>query len=68
MSWLVDKYSSAIAFDGWKDLGRGNFFTTPPSYSPVSVWKPRVWLLTTGWLRHGLVSTREIPGAADDYL
>ena len=66
--WLVDKYSSAIVFDGWKELGRGERFTTPPTCSPLIVWRPRVWLLTTGWLPHGLVSTREMPGrAADDH-
>jgi REP element-mobilizing transposase RayT len=66
-SWLVDKYSSAIAFDGWKQLGRGERFTTPPSYEPLVVWRPRTWLVTTGWLRHGLVGVRETPGGdADD--
>jgi REP element-mobilizing transposase RayT len=65
-SWLVDKYSSAVAFDGWKELGRGALFTSPAAYSPLVVWRPRVWLLTTGWLRHGLVSIREVPGGPDD--
>ncbi len=56
----------SIAFDGWKELGRGERFTTPPRYAPLIVWKPRVWLLTTGWLRHGLIGTQEIPGGNDD--
>jgi putative transposase len=70
-SWLVDKYSSAIAFDGWKELGHGKHFTTPPDYLPLVVWRPRTWLVTTGWLRHGLVRVREIPGdskSLDDEL
>jgi REP element-mobilizing transposase RayT len=62
-AWLVDKYSTAIAFDGWKELGAGARFTTVPAdYAPLVAWAPRVWLLTTGWLRHGLVSVRERPG------
>ncbi|HEY3806522.1 MAG TPA: hypothetical protein VGL61_28150 [Kofleriaceae bacterium] len=61
---LVDRYSSAIAFDGWKELGRGARFVAPADYAPLVVWRPRVWLLTTGWLRHGLVSVRETPGGA----
>jgi putative transposase len=65
-SWLVDKYSSAIAFDGWKDLGRGERFATSPRYAPLIVWRPRTWLVTTGWLRHGLVGVREIPGGDAD--
>src|SRR6185503_16976974 len=66
VSWLVDKYSSAISFDGWKELGRGARFKAPPDYAPLVVWRPAVWLLTTGWLRHGLVSIRETPGGNDD--
>ena len=64
--WLVDKYSSGIAFDGWKELGRGERFITPPGHAALVVWRPRVWLLTTGWLRHGLVSIREVPGGDED--
>jgi REP element-mobilizing transposase RayT len=64
--WLVDKYSSAIAFDGWSELGRGERFAMPAGHAPLTVWSPRIWLLTTGWSRHGLVSTREAPGGDDD--
>ena len=65
-SSLVDKYSSGIAFDGWKELGHGERFATPSIHVSLTVWRPRVWLLTTGWLRHGLVSIREVPGGDDD--
>jgi len=65
-SWLVDKYSSSVAFDGWKELGRGARFAVPPGHAELVVWRPRAWLLTTGWLRHGLVSIREVPGGSDD--
>ncbi len=66
--WLVDKYSSSVAFDGWKELGSGRLFARPPDYRPLTVWAPRVWLLTTGWRRHGLVSIDETAcsGGADD--
>jgi putative transposase len=66
VSWLVDKYSSAVSFDGWKELGRGARFAVPPDHAALVVWRPRVWLLTTGWLRHGLVSIREVPGGLGD--
>ena len=38
----------------------------PPSHAAVVVWRPRVWLPSTGWLRHGLVSIREVPGGDED--
>ncbi len=64
--WLVDKYATAVAFDGWKELGRGRSFAPPPDYSPLVVWRPRTWLLSVGWLRHGLVRLHEVPGENDD--
>jgi putative transposase len=56
--WLVDKYATSIAFDGWKD----HRFATPAGYVPLVVWRPRTWLLSVGWLRHGLIRTDEVPG------
>ncbi|HEY1549845.1 MAG TPA: hypothetical protein VGG28_18580 [Kofleriaceae bacterium] len=64
--WLVDKYSSAIAFDGWKELGRGEQFAVPAGHASLVVSRPRTWLLTAGWLRHGLIRVREVPGGRDD--
>ncbi|HEX4450917.1 MAG TPA: hypothetical protein VH143_08620 [Kofleriaceae bacterium] len=61
--WLVDKYATAVAFDGWKELGRGRCVARPPSYSTLVVWQPRTWLLSVGWRRHGLVRIGEVPGA-----
>ncbi len=60
--WLVDKYSTAVAFDGWKELGVGVRFATPTGYSPLAVWRPRTWLLSIGWSRQGLVRFHEVPG------
>jgi putative transposase len=65
-SWLVDKYATAIAFDGWKELGGGRRFAVPHSYEPLVVWSPRTWLLSVGWLRHGLIRVGEIPGGRTD--
>jgi putative transposase len=64
--WLVDKYATSLAFDGWKELGRGRRFATPPDYAPLVVWRPRTWLLSVGWLRHGLIRITEVPGARGD--
>ena len=31
-------------------------------YVPLVVWRPRTWLLSVGWLRHGLIRVGEVPG------
>jgi REP-associated tyrosine transposase len=58
-----DPFSSAAWFDGWRE-----------TFQPREPWqrelmaRPRptaeatVWLLTTGWRRHGLISFKEVPG------
>ena len=60
--WLVDKYSNAVAFDGWAELGDGVRFTTPLHYAPLTTQVPRSWLLASGWRRRGLVHLDEVPG------
>jgi REP element-mobilizing transposase RayT len=42
----LDPYSSAIMFDGWKELGRVEL---PAYLEPCRVQAPRTWLLTVGW-------------------
>jgi hypothetical protein len=60
--WRVDPFSSAIAFDGWKERADALFgFRPPPTYESLVVWLPRSWLLREGWRRHGLISLREVP-------
>ena len=54
--WL-DPYSSAPTFEGWKDGPKVAMGSPDPP--PVAV--PSVWLLTTGWLRHGRISVNEMP-------
>lgn len=61
--WRVDPFSSAPSFDGFRDLD----VTTlewPETYQPLPVWKPRTWLLSTGWKKYGLLKTTEVPGPA----
>ncbi len=51
---MVDPFSSAGSFDGWKE--RPGQAEAPRVTSP-----PRTWLLATGWRRRGLLSLDEIP-------
>jgi hypothetical protein len=54
----IDPYATGGHFDGWLDPpdlpseDRGQLTTCPP----------RTWLLRTGWKRHGLIATTEVPG------
>jgi REP element-mobilizing transposase RayT len=60
---VLDPYSSAAWFDGWKSRPRADepwqreLLATP---RPTAV--PTVWLLTDGWKRLGLIGLREEPG------
>lgn len=57
----VDPCSSAPWFDGW--LRPPRRADTPPS--PRATVPPTVWLLTTGWRRHGLLRVDDVPGDRD---
>jgi len=65
-AWKIDPFSSALAFDGWKERPEGQRFKIPPGYEGSWIWLPRTWLMTTGWRRHGLISIFEIPGGDDE--
>lgn len=52
----VDPASSGRWFTGWQRQ-------LPSALDPPAVARARSWLLRTGWLRHGLVSLAEVPGA-----
>ncbi len=60
---VLDPYSSAAWFDGWKSPLRAyepwqrELLATP---RPTAV--PTLWLLTTGWKRRGLIGFGEVPG------
>jgi REP element-mobilizing transposase RayT len=64
-TWRVDPYSSALSFDGWKEIEHGRFVDVPPTYEPLVVWGPRIWLLREGWRRHGLIRFDEVPGPGE---
>ncbi len=62
--YAVDPFSTAIHFDGWRDLHETGF---PASYEPLPVWKPKTWLLSDGWRLYGLVATTERPGKRESF-
>jgi REP element-mobilizing transposase RayT len=54
---LIDPYSTAWAFDGWRDLDE------VPDWERLPSAEPRTWLLRVGWKRGGPpIGVREIPG------
>ena len=54
----IDPCSSGLAFDGWRDA-RG----LAPPLAGLPVHAPQSWLLTEGWLKHGLIGVTETPHA-----
>src|SRR5512140_1124553 len=66
-TWLVDPFSSGVAFDGWKERAIEDglaykLFDVRSTYKALVVWLPRSWLLRVGWRRHGAISLFEVPG------
>jgi REP element-mobilizing transposase RayT len=61
--YWIDPCSSATWFDGWAQPIRGN---EPWQRQLLALERPTakatVWLLTTGWKRHGLLRFDERPG------
>jgi len=55
----LDPASSARWFDGWKRRGPGD---EEDGLNRRAVARPRTWLLTTGWRRHGLLDPGDVPG------
>jgi REP element-mobilizing transposase RayT len=51
----IDPASSGRWFCGWRT-------GATPSTDPPAVAAPRTWLLRTGWRRHGLIDSSEVPG------
>ena len=60
-AWLVDPFSSAVSFAGWKELEGQAPWTIRPGYHPLIVTAPRSWLLCVAWRRYGAISVREVP-------
>ena len=59
LGWEIDPFSTALTFDGWRDLERVR--VVRPSYPVLPAWRPRTWLLGQGWRKHGLIGVMEIP-------
>jgi REP element-mobilizing transposase RayT len=59
----IDPCSSAVWFDGWREPVRPDtWWKRELLAEPSPVARPTVWLLTTGWRRHGLLAFDEVPG------
>jgi REP element-mobilizing transposase RayT len=56
---ILDEYSSAISFTGWKGNRR---WKIPPGHVPLPVSPPRTALLKSDWQRFGLIDPYEMPG------
>jgi REP element-mobilizing transposase RayT len=55
--WRTDRFSSADLFEGWTER-----VDWRRPVGPTSVVPAEMWLLTTGWRRHGEIDPREMPG------
>lgn len=53
---LVDPYSSALDFDGWKERS-----AISAAYARLPVAQPQTWLMNVGWKRYGPISVYEVP-------
>jgi len=63
-TWKADPFSSGAVFSDWKELEDSPvLWPLRTTYYPLLVWRPRTWLLATGWKEHHpLISVREVPG------
>jgi hypothetical protein len=62
-TWLLDKWSSAVNFGGWKGLAdREQLYPIPLDYERLPTSAPRTWLLSLGWMKHGLIDEHDVPG------
>ena len=63
--WRVDLLSSALHFDGWRDLDVTTI-ELPPNFQPLPVWEPKTWLLREGWRMYGLIDPNGVPGSSGE--
>jgi REP element-mobilizing transposase RayT len=62
-SQWIDPYSSAAWFDGWRQPIRADEpWLKELLREPAPTVRARVWLLTTGWRRWGLLAFDAVPG------
>jgi hypothetical protein len=70
----VDPYSSAVKFDGFRDVPSGSEAPLAERKShaamgaEIVVSAPRTWLAEAGWRRLGLIGTMESPKLAEPRL
>ncbi|MBC7974813.1 MAG: transposase [Myxococcales bacterium] len=65
-TWLLDPFSSAVSFDGWKELeGMTEAWQLPGTYRPLVVSPAQSWLQRVGWKIAGEISARDVPSARD---
>jgi hypothetical protein len=60
----LDAASSAALFDGWRKPRDVRSVSPPPQDVAETVVAPGVWLLTTGWRRHGLLDPHAVPASS----
>jgi REP element-mobilizing transposase RayT len=58
--FVVDPFSSAVFFDGWRAKPYVTALWSFDRVRPVA--PPRTWLLSIGWRRHGAIDPHEVPG------
>jgi hypothetical protein len=58
----LDPASSARWFDGWRRKSSQIDDAVDDEPRKRSVARPRTWLLTVGWRRHGLLDPSDVPG------
>ena len=65
-AWKIDWFSTAVMFPDWAEYGEDEVFlwSSPPTYEPLLVFKPRTWLLAEGWKKISpAISCYEVPSA-----
>jgi REP element-mobilizing transposase RayT len=63
-TWLVDPFSSGIAFPDWQELADKHvMWPIRATYDPLIVRRPQSWLLREGWKRCGPISAHDIPAS-----
>jgi REP element-mobilizing transposase RayT len=61
--WRIDPYATGFAFDGWRELARGEALWPTGTFELLLVRPPRSWLMRDGWRRAaGVISVDDVPG------
>jgi len=64
-TWMVDPFSSGFSFPDWRELEDKDLMWEIPenrkAYEPLIVYRPRSWLMETGWKLGGSISVWDVP-------